>query len=100
MSLAYVLNNWRRHREDLASCALQHARLDPYASGLAFDGWTVGPFRPPDGYEPLPVGAPTAWLLTAGWRRHGLLDPFETPGPSWPRGIRDRSTTMPRGTPS
>ena len=48
--IAYVLNNWRRHREDLTAPSL----LDPYASGISFDGWTVGRFRPPDGYDPLP----------------------------------------------
>lgn len=38
-ALAYVLNNWRHHREDLASPRAMAAYLDPYASGLSFPGW-------------------------------------------------------------
>jgi REP element-mobilizing transposase RayT len=80
-ALAYVLNNWRRHREDRTT----RAQLDAYSSAIGFDGWrghahTAG-FRLPRGYDPLPVRYATRWLLTAGWRRHGLLDPRERPGP-------------------
>src|SRR6185312_7609144 len=39
-ALAYVLNNWRRHREDVRSARTLAATLDPYASGLSFAGWT------------------------------------------------------------
>ena len=81
-SLAYVLNNWRRHREDLASWHTLAAKLDPYASGLAFTGWARGRrFVVPPGFTPLPVAPPQTSLLRTDWRRHGLLDPFEIPGP-------------------
>ena len=79
-ALAYILCNWRRHREDLQSDRARRATLDPYASALAFDGWHSGPFATPPGYEPLPVSAARTWLLAEGWRRHGLLDPWAVPG--------------------
>ena len=82
--LAYVLNNWRRHREDLAGVAQRRAQVDPYSSGLGFDGWagvaaTFG--RPPD-YQPLPVEAARSWLLRDGWRKHGAIGLREVPGPA------------------
>jgi REP element-mobilizing transposase RayT len=80
-SLAYVLNNWRRHRED-ETCERAHlASLDPYASGLSFDGWSIGRFAMPADYTPLPVSEPSTWLLRVGWRKHGLIDVREVPGP-------------------
>ncbi len=84
-ALAYVLNNWRRHREDHAPRA-RRARVDPYSSGVAFPGWLgrAGvPFAWPRGYLPLPVAYPTTWLLTTGWRRAGPdLAMHHVPGPS------------------
>jgi len=82
-ALAYVLNNWRRHREDERGLAQRRALVDPYSSGIDFDGWAgrSAPFARPPEYEALPVVAAETWLLTAGWRRHGLVDVRETPGP-------------------
>lgn len=80
-ALAYVLNNWRRHREDESCERAQVAKLDPYASGLAFDGWDAPRFVVPEDFTPLPVSEARTWLLRTGWRRHGLIDVFETPGP-------------------
>ena len=80
-SLAYVLNNWRRHREDETSERAQTAKLDPYASGLSFDGWSAPRFDVPADFTPLPVSEPRTWLLRTGWRRHGAIDVHETPGP-------------------
>lgn len=70
-ALGYVLNNWRR------------ADLDPYATGLIFDGWAAPPARAslPAGYEPLPVRRAHTWLLTTGWRRHPPIGLREVPGP-------------------
>jgi REP element-mobilizing transposase RayT len=77
-ALAYVLNNWRRHREDQLGAA-RGARLDPYSSAVAFDGWRIT-FAVPEDYTPLPVAAPETWLLRVGWRRGGpLLDWREVP---------------------
>jgi len=79
-ALAYVVNNWRRHGEDRG---LAHA-IDPYSSAVGFNGWRdhhrLMRLRPGD--ELLPVAFPTVWLLTTGWRRHGLIATRERPGPS------------------
>ena len=79
-ALAYVLNNWRRHGEDRAH---PEWTVDPFSSADLFDG-ILGrpPRRPPwlaDGERP-PVAPARFWLLTTGWRRHGLIDPRERPG--------------------
>jgi putative transposase len=79
-ALAYVLNNWRRHREDWHDGRRLTAKLDPYSSAISFAGWT-STFVVPVNYVPLPVSAPRSMLLRDGWKQHGLLDPFEVPGP-------------------
>ena len=81
-ALAYVLNNWRRHREDVATAKTREAKLDPYASGFAFSGWAQRMrFRMPVDYTPLPVSAAATSLLGFDWQRYGLIDLYETPGP-------------------
>ena len=82
--LGYVLNNWRRHREDVGGPAQRRAHVDPYSSGILFDGWRDAPARffVPEGYEPLPVAGARSWLLTTGWRlHHPLIGLREVPGP-------------------
>jgi REP element-mobilizing transposase RayT len=75
-AIAYVLNNWRRHRND----ARAPYRIDPYSSAEQFAGWAT-----PHGYaprtEPLPCVRPTSWLLTDGWTRAGPIRTDEVPGP-------------------
>jgi REP element-mobilizing transposase RayT len=92
--LVYVLQNLRKH-------GIRLAGPDPYSSAPEFEGWITGrpklraigagarPARM--GGDPLPevrglrramrVGVPGAktWLLGVGWRRHGPLDPRESP---------------------
>ncbi|HEY5933365.1 MAG TPA: transposase [Kofleriaceae bacterium] len=78
-ALAYVLNNWRKHREDGKSFARTWI-LDPFSSAVHFDGWRdykLGPL--PETYEPLPVWNPKCWLLKEGWRKHGLIATTEIP---------------------
>ena len=70
-ALAYVLLNGRRHLAKLDRALPRIARLDPASSGQFFSG-ILDP----------PVTAPHTWLLRVGWRRHGLLDPNEIPGPA------------------
>ncbi len=81
-ALAYVLNNARKH-----GCHL--AGIDPFTSGLAFDGWKESSAGPPDKFEcggTPPVMTARTWLLSHGWRRHGLVAMAEIPGGSTRRG--------------
>ena len=78
-TLAYVLLNGRRHRENWQGGA---DWLDPCSSAPTFGGWTVPPrqrARPPDD---LNVVMPAqCWLLTQGWKKWGSIDPRQVPGP-------------------
>jgi hypothetical protein len=81
-ALAYVLNTWRRHREDFANGALVHACLDEYSSAVSVAGWTIE-LAPHPSHVPLPVSPRQSWLSRDGWRRYGAIDPHECPGPLW-----------------
>jgi len=84
-AVAYVLNNWRRHEEDRAN----HTRtwkVDPYSNGWQFAGWKEREgewlaYRTPSNYLSLITWFPKTWLLSTGWRRHGLISIHEIPGP-------------------
>jgi hypothetical protein len=79
-TLSYVLNNWRKHKEDRAP-ATKTWILDPYSSAVSFNGWTERThWDVPADHEPLPVCQPQSWLLREGWRRHGTISVFEVPG--------------------
>jgi len=84
-ALAYVLNNWRRHREDEQSLASRFAAIDPYSTARSFKGWaeTDLAVMPPGfrSFVPLEVAPPRSWLLNAGWRKHGEISVHEVPGP-------------------
>jgi REP-associated tyrosine transposase len=71
-ALIYVLQNARKHGSWRALAP------DVYSSGPLFDGWStpvaINP-RAPRSY----MGKARTWLLTHGWRRHGLIDPKEVP---------------------
>jgi putative transposase len=85
-ALAYVLNNWLQHGIGPARPRLP----DPFSSGRYFDGWATAP--PAAGRDSgrtavagrhcddAPVTAAQSWLLTVGWRRHGLIGVSEVPG--------------------
>ena len=82
--ISYVLNNWRKHQEDHASFAKKWL-VDPFSSGLAFTGWKELEgadvlWQPSvDTYKALWVWLPKTWLLSEGWRRHGLVSAREIP---------------------
>jgi REP element-mobilizing transposase RayT len=84
-TLSYVLNNWRRHRDDAGAYSLFEGRLDPYASGLAFRGWReVVPEEQRSllrDFEPLEVSEPRTWFLRTGWTKATSISMYETPGP-------------------
>jgi REP element-mobilizing transposase RayT len=82
-ALAYVLNNWRKHREDRGERSRKWT-IDPYATGWAFDGWKEREDEPfvwklPDQYKAIPVWRPKNWLLRRGWRKYGLIRVREVP---------------------
>jgi len=77
-TLAYVLLNARRHARKASGVC----RCDPASSGRWFDGWRRWPEAGllQAGLRSPPVARARSWLLRAGWRRHGLIDPLEVPG--------------------
>jgi REP element-mobilizing transposase RayT len=83
-ALAYVLNNWRKHREDRWEFAAGW-NVDPYSTGSHFDGWkeredAVVLWQLRETYQPMIVYLPRTWLLRVGWRKHGLISFDEVPG--------------------
>jgi len=78
-ALRYVLLNARRHARQLRGAV----RLDPASSARWFDGWRPGSATVREVVEETvgrPVARARSWLLTTGWRRHGLIDPAAVPG--------------------
>ena len=78
-ALVYVLLNWRKHSRS------RRVAWDLASSGPVFDGWRDA--DPRDRLAPALLDAiaetrarPDVWLLRAGWRRGGLIDPMELPG--------------------
>jgi len=75
--LAYVLNNARKHGEELS-----RRWPDPFSSAWYFDGWRADGWR--DGWSPPAAGRPVAraetWLLREGWQKHGRIGLTEVPG--------------------
>lgn len=76
-TLAYVLNNWRKHREDRGELSSTW-NVDPFSTGVLFEGWkersdavVYMPYRAT--YQPMIVYLPRTWLLRVGWRKHGLI---------------------------
>ena len=83
-ALRYILNNARHHAAELGR-AFDPAWFDPFSSAPWFPGWAT-PLEPYSGWtyellrRPPPTAGATAWLLTTGWKRHGLIEPAEVPG--------------------
>jgi hypothetical protein len=75
-ALAYILLNARRHARRLANALL----IDPASSGRWFDGWRRRLAGGGRATVVTPVAPARTWLLSTGWRRHGLIDPDEIPG--------------------
>ena len=50
--------------------------IDPHSSARWFDGFTI---QLPAQRTASPVAPPTTWLLSVGWKMHGLLSPDEGP---------------------
>src|ERR1700752_3212393 len=71
-ALIYVLQNARKHG------AWRAFAPDAYSSAPWFDGWNCQIVKGAESRSRLLVRART-WLLSIGWRRHGLIDPLEVP---------------------
>lgn len=71
-ALVYVLQNFRKH-------AAEARGLDSCSSAAWFTGWRDCRPASPAGVL-CPVIAAGTWLLSTGWRRHGLIDVREKPG--------------------
>jgi hypothetical protein len=86
-ALAYVLNNWRRHGESKLRVVAKHGwRIDPFSTAPSFDGFKdidAQALEWPERYLKLPAWKPRTWLLSTGWRKHGLISSTEVPGPLW-----------------
>lgn len=85
-ALAYVLNNWRRHREDERGFHERTMPLDPYSSAITFRGWAdfsgiVDEWSDVIDKQ-LPVSSPQTWLLGKGWElAKRPIRTTDTPGP-------------------
>lgn len=77
-ALAYVLLNARKHATGrVATSSALRLSIDPASSSRWFDGWDV---TPAPALDVPAVARPATWLLSAGWRRHGLIRRSEVPG--------------------
>ena len=76
-ALCYVLQNARRHGEWIDR---RYGGMDPFSSSWWFDGWRDDRWRkgvsPP---EMRTVAPAQTYLLTVGWRCHGLIAIDELP---------------------
>jgi hypothetical protein len=92
-ALAYVLNNWRKHRHDRGS----RANVDEFSTGVLFWGWRQREnarwlWRWREDYQPLFVFLPQTWMLSEGWKRGGGTIPFEyVPSTRGGRGLVEPS---------
>jgi hypothetical protein len=75
-ALAYVLLQERRHSAQRGRS--MPVALDPCSSAPAFDGFAG--IAPRAGPWDATVVEPKVWLLTTGWRAHGLIDARAIPG--------------------
>jgi hypothetical protein len=75
---SYVLNNWRKHREDRNA----HTRVDPFSTGHAYPWAERYAYPYTDPSILLPRGTPTTWLLTKGLTRYSPISLDEIPSGS------------------
>jgi len=86
-TLSYVMNNWRKHREDRAA-PMRTWAVDWFSSAAMFPDWQEYRddegflWRGPSTYDPLMVFRPKTWLLREGWRKAGAISCRDVPGPS------------------
>jgi REP element-mobilizing transposase RayT len=80
-AIVYVLGNWRHHGGQYAPRQM----VDPCSSARWFTGFAQGSAVAPRKLAPRELAPPTAdaetWLLSLGWRCHGLISVDEGPWP-------------------
>jgi REP element-mobilizing transposase RayT len=88
-TLNYVLNNWRKHRQ-AGRYSLFDGRIDPYSSGVLFDGWKerTQPVAIPENYDAPRVSAAQTWFLIHGYKLGPPISVYAVPG-------RPRQCTQP-----
>jgi REP element-mobilizing transposase RayT len=80
--LAYVLNNWKHHKESTRSLRSSWV-VDPYSTGSEFDGWKESGGQKlivASGHDGPMVWWAKTWLLREGWRKRGLISTDFVPG--------------------
>ena len=79
-AIAYVLLNARKHWRERWGQA-PPVRIDAASSGRWFGGWLSEAPRGDESLAICEVSPARSWLLRTGWKRWGLIDPAEVPGP-------------------
>src|SRR5262245_11310380 len=82
-ALSYLMNNWRKHREDLAA-PMSSWTIDWFSSAVMFPGWAEYGDEPllwrgPASYDPLIVYQPKTGLLKEGWKKAGAISCHDVP---------------------
>jgi putative transposase len=77
-AIRYVLGNARKHAAEGQEVAVPHA-IDLFTSAPWFDGFVERLVVNGIATESRPVTPARTWLLTKGWRKHGLLSIHELP---------------------
>jgi len=83
-ALSYVINNWRKHRED-RSAVTRTWKIDWFSSAAMFPDWReygdedAFLWRGPPTYDPLMVFRPKTWLLREGWKKLGSISCRDVP---------------------
>jgi hypothetical protein len=92
-ALRYVLQNGKKHG------VVSQSSIDFCSSAPVFDGWKERPSIASVPTTPVVAAvAPTStWLLTIGWRRHGLLDIDELPRSTHAERTRANPAVSSRG---
>ncbi|HEX5053364.1 MAG TPA: hypothetical protein VFZ65_16425 [Planctomycetota bacterium] len=77
-AIRYVLANGRKHTAEGREVAVPQA-IDPFTSAPWFEGFRETMTVRGIEAMPRPVTEARTWMLTIGWRRHGLLSVHEMP---------------------
>lgn len=95
-ALVYVLGNRRKHLAQ-AGRGFVGPWIDPFASGVFFDGWRSAPWVMSTyaSHDPPPVVSARTHLLRRGWLRHGRIDPEDVPAAAALRAQARAATVSP-----